>query len=117
MPLAYLASVGLNIPVHRLTRTCLQSDSCLRSFSAARAAGEVIPQAVSDDAPDRQLIVLQDVAWGVGRVLRAQDELAPFLCQALYQDIAVEAGNNHMPRPGCDSAADDQMVTVEYACT
>ena len=43
-------------------------------------------------------------------------ELALFLGQALYQDIAVKAGNHHMPRPCCDSAADDQMVTVEDAC-
>lgn len=77
---------------------------------------EVVPQAVSDDAPDRQLIVFQDIARRVGRVLRAQDELALFLGQALYQDIAVKAGNHHMPRPCCDSAADDQMVTVEDAC-
>ena len=50
---------------------------------------EVVPQAVSDDAPDRQLIVFQDVTRRVGRVLRLQDELALFLGQALYQDIAV----------------------------
>src|SRR5690606_39566319 len=35
--------------------------------------GEVIPQAMSDDAPDRQLIVLQDVTRRVGRVLRLED--------------------------------------------
>lgn len=77
------------------------------------AMEEVILQAVSDDALDRQLIVLQDVAWRVIRVLRLQNELALFLCKARYQDTAIEAGNHHMPRPCSDSAADDQMTTIE----
>ena len=72
---------------------------------------------MSDDAPDRQLIILQDVAWRVGWVLRLQDELALFLGQALYQDIAVEAGNDYMARFCRDGAADDQMVAVEDSCT
>lgn len=73
---------------------------------------EVIPQAMRDDAPERQLIVFQDIARRVGRVLRAQDELPLFLCQALYQDIAVEAGHYHVTRFGWDRDGARRLSTA-----
>ena len=78
---------------------------------------QVIAQAMGDDAPDHQLILLQDVAWRVGGILRAQYELPLVLRQALHKHFAVEACHHHVSRASLQRAAYDQVVVIEDAGT
>lgn len=76
---------------------------------------QVVAQAMGDDAPDHQLILLQDVARRVGGILRAQYELPLVLRQAFHKYIAVEACHHHMSGAGLQRATDDQVVVIEDA--
>jgi hypothetical protein len=74
-----------------------------------------IPYALSDDAPDIEVVSFHDKAVGIFSVGRAQHSVTSHECQVLDQGLLVHHTDDDLTCSGVASLADDQQITTEDA--
>jgi hypothetical protein len=76
----------------------------------------VIPNAVSDDAPDIEVVSFHDKAIGIFTVGRAQHRVTSHKRQVLDQGLLIDHADDDLACLGIDPFVDDQQITAENTC-